>query len=74
MIQYRSAVPRMQDMDYMELMYAALGASVMASVVYGCMAATGQEDLSTLDVDMVTLSAVATFVSTMVARHPEWIV
>jgi hypothetical protein len=53
--------------------YAALGASAMASVLYGCMAATGQGDLSTLDVGTVTLLAVATFVSTMVTCHPEWI-
>lgn len=63
----------MQDMDYIELMSAALGALAMASVLYGCMAAAGRENLSSLDVDMVTMSAVATFISMMVAIHPEWL-
>ena len=60
-------------MDYMELVSAALAAAATASLVYVGMAATGRENLTSLDVDMVAVAAVATFVSTMVAKHPEWL-
>lgn len=63
----------MQDMEYVELAFAALMAMAMASVLYGSMAAAGREHLTSLDVDRVTLAAVITFVSMMVAQHPEWL-
>ncbi|RZI54587.1 MAG: hypothetical protein EOP12_02050 [Pseudomonas sp.] len=60
-------------MDYLELVAAALSAAAVASLVYVGMAATGREHLTSLDVDMLGLAAMATFVSTMVAKHPEWL-
>jgi hypothetical protein len=36
--------------------------------------ATSREDLTTLDVDMTTMTGMFTFVSMLVAQHPEWVV
>jgi hypothetical protein len=73
MMQLQSSSLKMQDMDYAELTFAALVATAMASVFYGGMVAAGRENVTSLDIDRVTLAAVITFVSMMVAQHPEWL-
>jgi hypothetical protein len=65
---------RMHAMDYMELLLAALAAGTSASVVYVGSMATSQEDFTTLNVDMTTMTGMVTFVSMMIAQHPEWVV
>lgn len=64
----------MPSMSYMELLFSALAAGASASVVYVGSMATSREDLTTLDVDMTTMTGMFTFVSMLVAQHPEWVV
>jgi hypothetical protein len=63
----------MLPMSYLELLFAALAAGALASVVYVGSAMTSQEDPTTLDVDMATMTGMFTFVSMLVAQHPEWV-
>lgn len=60
-------------MNYLDFVSAALVSGAMSSLVYVGMVATGRDKLTSLDVDMLCVTAVATFVSTIVARHPEWL-
>lgn len=60
-------------MDYLELMAAALAAGAIGSLVFVGIVATGRDNLTSLDVDMVCVATVATFVSTMLAKHPGWL-
>lgn len=57
----------------MELLFAALAAGASSAVIYVGSAATSQEDLTTLDLDMATMTGMFTFVSMLVAQHPEWV-
>ena len=60
-------------MSYLELLSATLAAGASASVVYLGSVATIRKDLTTLDVDMATVTGMFTFVAMMIARHPEWV-
>jgi phage protein D len=64
----------MRAMSYLELLFAALAAGASASVVYVGSITTSREDLTTLDVDMATMTAMITFFSMLVAQHPEWVI
>lgn len=74
MIRRKPRILRMPSMSYMELLFSALAAGASASVVYVGSMATSREDLTTLDVDMTTMTGMFTFVSMLVAQHPEWVV
>lgn len=73
MIRYGRRVSRMLSMSYLELLFAALAAVAFASVVYVGSAAANGEDFTTLDVDMASMTGMFTFVSMLVAQHPEWV-
>jgi hypothetical protein len=57
----------------MEFFTAAMSSAVMASLVYIGTAATGRENLASLEIDMIAMAAIVTFISMMVANHPEWL-
>ena len=66
-------------MAYNDILLSLLAAAAMASVAGLCLIRTDKKDrkfkikLDTADVDMVVLTAIATFVAMMVACHPEWV-
>jgi hypothetical protein len=64
---------KVRTMNYLDFVSAALISGAMSSLVYVGMVATGRDKLTSLDVDMLCVTAVATFVSKIVARHPEWL-
>ena len=74
MIRRKPTFRKMCPMSYMELLFAALAAGGSASVVYLGSTATSREDLTTLDVDVATVTGMFTFVSMLVAQHPEWVI
>ena len=74
MIRPRLILPRMRAMNYMELLFAALAAGASASMVYVGSAAASRDDLATLNIDMAIMTGAFTFVSMLVAQHPEWVV
>lgn len=65
---------KMQAMDYMAMLLAALTAALSTSVVYVGSKATSQEDSTALSVDMATMTGMVTFISMLIAQHPEWVV
>ena len=73
MIRCRPRTLRMRPMSYIELLFATLTAGASASVVYLGSVTTSREDLTTVDVDMATMTGMFTFVSMLVAQHPEWV-
>jgi hypothetical protein len=60
-------------MNYFEFLSSALAAIAMASLVYACTAVPSQKDPTSMDADIVVVSAIATFVAMMVAQHPAWL-
>lgn len=60
-------------MDHLDLACAVLAAIAMASLVYAGTVVPSPKDFTSMDIDMVVVTAVATFVSMMVAQHPEWL-
>ena len=65
-------------MAYNDILLSLLAAAAMASLASLCLIRTDKKSrkspikLDTADVDMVALTAIATFVAMMVACHPEW--
>lgn len=70
-------------MAYNNILLSLLAAAAMASLAGLCLINTGKKNrkskikikikLDTVDVDIVALTAIATFVAMMVACHPEWV-
>lgn len=66
-------------MEYLDIAHAIFGAAAIASLVCLGLVETDKQDgktrlkMDTALVDMVSLSAIATFVAIMVAYHPEWV-
>lgn len=73
MMWQRRVFSRIHAMDYIELLLAALATGTSASVVYIGSMATSQEEFTTLNVDMTTMTGMVTFVSMLIAQHPEWV-
>ena len=66
-------------MAYNDILLSLLAAVAMASLAGLCLIRTDKKSckskvkLDTADVDMVALTAIATFVAMMIACHPEWV-
>ena len=66
-------------MEYLDIAHAIFGAAAIACLVCLGLVETDKQDgktrlkMDTALVDMVSLSAIATFVAIMVAYHPEWV-
>jgi hypothetical protein len=66
-------------MAYNDILLSLLAAAAMATLAGVCLIKTDKKSqrskikLDTADVDMVALTAIATFVAVMVACHPEWV-
>lgn len=66
-------------MEYLDFAHAIFGAAAIASLMCLGLVETDKQDgktrlkMDTTLVDMVSLSAIATFAAIMVAYHPEWV-
>lgn len=54
-------------------LFAAVAAVAMAALVHVGLATVNQKGDGTAHLDMTVMAAISTFVSMMVAQHPEWL-